>query len=103
MKYRQILFTAPGVAELLEKDLPIPEADDLLIKMEYTVLSAGTERDVLLGRPNSNYKFPAGLGYCGVGYVQRKGEAVNGLDIGDRFGPLLPPPPLPYTCCPAKP
>jgi 2-desacetyl-2-hydroxyethyl bacteriochlorophyllide A dehydrogenase len=84
MKCRQILFTDIGKAELLEQELPSLKVDDLLIKMEYTVVSAGTERDILLGRPNTNCSFPTSLGYCGVGYVQNKGELVNEFDIGDR-------------------
>jgi 2-desacetyl-2-hydroxyethyl bacteriochlorophyllide A dehydrogenase len=84
MQSRQILFTGPAVAELTQKTLPSPEADQVLVEMEYTAVSAGTERDNLLGRPNTASRFPAALGYSGAGYVIALGNTVKGVSIGDR-------------------
>jgi 2-desacetyl-2-hydroxyethyl bacteriochlorophyllide A dehydrogenase len=84
MKNRQILFTGPGMAELIEAGITAPKGDKVLVEMEYTVVSAGTERDVLLGRPNAARKFPAALGYCGIGVVRETGNEAQNFSKGDR-------------------
>jgi 2-desacetyl-2-hydroxyethyl bacteriochlorophyllide A dehydrogenase len=84
MKNRQIVFTSPGRAELVEVDFPALEADKILVETEYTLVSAGTERDALLGRPNTAHEFPARLGYCGTGVVRETGGAVRNFTKGDR-------------------
>jgi 2-desacetyl-2-hydroxyethyl bacteriochlorophyllide A dehydrogenase len=84
MKCRQILFTGPGRAELWERELPALEDDMVLVEMEYTVISTGTERDCLLGRPNTQHKFPAALGYCGVGSVSAVGGGIKQFRRNDR-------------------
>lgn len=84
MRVQQIYFTAPKVAQLLEKDRPALRADDVLVAMEYTVISGGTERACLLGMENTPQSFPMSLGYCGVGCVQEMGSAVDGCQLGDR-------------------
>ena len=84
MKRKQILFTKPGEAELLETEMLVPAEDDVLVKMEYTVVSGGTERANLLGTPNTGSTWPRGLGYCGIGYVIETGEKVTSVTKGDR-------------------
>ncbi|HEX2951886.1 MAG TPA: zinc-binding alcohol dehydrogenase [Armatimonadota bacterium] len=84
MRVKQIYFTAPKVAQLLELDRPTLRTDDVLVAMEYTVVSGGTERACLLGMENTPRSFPMSLGYCGVGVVQEMGSAVDGFQLGDR-------------------
>ena len=84
MKKKQIFFTAPRKAELLEVDIPPVGADDVQVRMEYTVVSGGTERANLLGMKNTSQKYPMSLGYCGVGRVTAIGEAVKSVAVGDR-------------------
>lgn len=84
MKKKQIIFTAPKTAALLEQDIPNLEPDDVRVKMEYTVVSAGTERDCILGRPNTPQRFPTSLGYCGIGCVDAVGKDVATVREGDR-------------------
>ena len=84
MKRKAIVFTAPYTAELLEQDTPELTSDGVLVRMEYTVVSGGTERAVITAAPNTGGKFPAQLGYCGVGYVQDIGADVKSVKIGDR-------------------
>ena len=84
MKKKQIFFTAPRKAELWEVDVPAVGADDVQVRMEYTVVSGGTERACLLGMNNTSQKYPMSLGYCGVGHVTRIGEAVKSVAVGDR-------------------
>ena len=69
MKRKQIIFTAPRTAELLETDVPVLSDKGVLVKTEYTVVSGGTERANILGLPNVPAGFPKQLGYCGIGYV----------------------------------
>lgn len=84
MKKQQIFFTAPKKAELWEKEIPQIDAEDVLVKMEYTVVSGGTEKSCLLASENTSKKFPMSLGYCGVGYVMSIGPQVKEIKPGDR-------------------
>ena len=84
MKKKQIFFTAPRKAELWEVDVPAVGADDVQVRMEYTVVSGGTERACLLGMNNTSQKYPMSLGYCGVGHVTQIGENVRSVAVGDR-------------------
>jgi 2-desacetyl-2-hydroxyethyl bacteriochlorophyllide A dehydrogenase len=84
MRNRQIVFTGPGRAELIEGDVSPPGEKGVLVEMEYTVISAGTEKDVLLGRPNTAHAFPASMGYCGIGIVRETGKGVKNFPEGSR-------------------
>ena len=85
-----ILFTAPGVAELCEGEIPELHAGEVLIRTERTAISAGTERANLLGDPNvsiatkGEVKFPRQSGYSASGLVVAVGEGVTSLCVGDR-------------------
>jgi threonine dehydrogenase-like Zn-dependent dehydrogenase len=88
MKTKQITFIAPGEAVLTENELPELNKGKLLVRMLYTVISGGTERDNLLGKPNSNVfqnskPFPKSLGYCGIGIIENKAEDSEGFSIND--------------------
>ncbi len=83
MKRQQILFTEPKIAQLIELDLlPIME-DEILVKMEYTVISGGTERANILSMSNTSQAFPKSLGYCGVGVVEKVGSDVKTFKTAD--------------------
>lgn len=84
MKRKQIVFTAPKRAEFLETDVPELGDKGVLVKMEYTVVSGGTERANILGMQNTPQVFPCSLGYCGVGYVEKTGDKVTRVKAGDR-------------------
>ena len=84
MKRKQILFTEIGKAELMELDLPELEDDEILTRMEYTVISGGTEYACLMGLNNTPRVFPMSLGYCGVGNVVQTGKCVKNIKCGDR-------------------
>ena len=94
MLNKQIFFTAVRKAELLENEIRKINKDEVLVKMEYTVISGGTERACILGMNNTSQKFPMSLGYCGVGYVEEIGQDVNKVCVGDRV--------LVYHGCHAK-
>lgn len=83
-KKKQIFFTEPEKAQLLDCEVPVVASDEILVRMEYTVISGGTERACLLGIQNTHQKFPMSLGYCGVGYVEEIGSDVKKVCNGDR-------------------
>ena len=85
MSKKQIIFTAVHTAELLEVDNPPIKDDEILTKMEYTVVSGGTERACIMGMENAGgMVFPKYLGYCGVGRVVEVGSKVTSVAAGDR-------------------
>lgn len=90
MKNPSIVFTAPGVAELLDQEIPTPKDDEVLIELAVTTLSSGTERALLVGDPNVNYSrspevsFPRTAGYSAGGTVVAVGKDVKTLSVGDR-------------------
>ena len=84
MNNKSIVFTAPKTAEVLDWELKPMEADSVKVKMDYTVISGGTERACILDLPNTNGKWPRRLGYCGVGFVTEIGKAVKSVAVGDR-------------------
>ena len=84
MKSKTIVFTKPQTAEFLEWEIRNMEGDLVKIKMEYTVVSGGTERAGIMGVQNTFQQYPMCLGYCGVGYVTEIGDAVKKVQIGDR-------------------
>lgn len=103
MKIKQIVFTASGIAELLERELRDElAAGEVLVRTAVTTLSSGTERDSLLGvngnaqkapapgedvgpRPIGDKEgFPKMLGYSGCGVIEAIGEGVTSVAPGDR-------------------
>jgi threonine dehydrogenase-like Zn-dependent dehydrogenase len=90
MKNQNIIFTAPGIAELIEREVGEPEAGKILVRTVRDTISAGTERANLVGNPNvspakgSNVTFPRQCGYSISGVVEAIGEGVEGFSVGDR-------------------
>lgn len=65
-----------------EGDLP---ADRLLVKTDFSAISAGTECAWISGNSNNaDQKFPFYPGYSAVGHVVRVGAAVKEFAVGDR-------------------
>ena len=84
MKSKRIVFTAVHCAELLDVELEEMKENEVLVEMEYTVVSGGTERACIMAMNNTYQKFPQSLGYCGVGRVVEIGSAVTKVGVGDR-------------------
>lgn len=84
MKSRTIVFTKPKTSELIMKELPDVAENEVKVKMEYTVVSGGTERACIMNMNNTSQRFPMSLGYCGVGFVSDIGGEVTKVSIGDR-------------------
>ena len=90
MTNTNIIFTAPCVAELVEKEMPHVGAGQVLLKNVITTISAGTERANLIGDPNvrgtqaPEVKFPRQSGYSAGAVVEAVGEGVTRVKVGDR-------------------
>ena len=84
MKSKTIVFTKPKTAELLLEETKAVNGNLVQVKMEYTVVSGGTERANIMGMNNTSQNFPMSLGYCGVGYVTQIGDRVEKIKIGNR-------------------
>ena len=86
MKRMQILFTDVAKAELLEREVADMADDEVVVKTEYSAISAGTERANLMGMPNvmAGDHFPKALGYCSVGVIVDAGKDIKNYKVGDR-------------------
>lgn len=91
MKTKQIVFTQINTAELLDMDYSHPEADEVLVELEYSALSNGTEKANITGMRNGPKQaentvpeFPRMLGYSASGRIVETGDEVNDLKVGDR-------------------
>lgn len=91
MKHKQIVFTEPNMAKLLDVDA-VDELSPNAVMVETVVstISCGTERANITGDPNVNgmgapeVKFPRTSGYNSAGIVVKKGANVTSVDVGDR-------------------
>lgn len=90
MKVKQIAFTSPCVAELIETEVGAPKADEVQVRLAVSTISSGTERSNLIGDPNVNVNgagsvsFPRCSGYSSSGVVEAVGENVTEFKVGDR-------------------
>lgn len=91
MKTKDIVFTAPKIAELQEQDVTDIGANDVLVKLAISSISTGTERANLVGEVNISVAsnatvahFPRTCGYSSAGVVEAVGENVTTIAVGDR-------------------
>ncbi len=87
---KAIVFTKPGVAELLDCDYRAPGEKEVVVETAFSTVSPGTEKANLIGDPNvagsreGSVVFPRYLGYSSSGVIVEKGSAVTEFEIGDR-------------------
>ncbi len=92
MQNPSIVFTAPNVAEVIDKPVPTVGSGEVLVRTVRSCISSGTERANLIGDPmiGTNVKdgakavFPRHLGYSLSGIVEGVGEGVESVKPGDR-------------------
>ncbi len=85
MKGKRIVFSSAGNAELEDFELPELQAGCVLLKTEYSALSAGTERACLVGMANTSKCFPQYPGYSVSGRIIETGPDVGEFHAGDRI------------------
>ncbi len=87
---KQIVFTKPFTAELLELPEREPAAHEVQVATAFSTVSCGTERANFTGDPNVNAGgepsviFPRYVGYSSSGTVIKVGAAVKSVRPGDR-------------------
>ena len=91
MKTKQIVFTAPYKAELLDEEYLAPTADEITVELSFSAISSGTEKANLIGQRNgtdvaedAEAKFPRRVGYSAAGRVIEVGSGVKDIAVGDR-------------------
>ena len=91
MKTKGIVFTKAYTAELLEIECPAPKRGEVTVQLEYSAISAGTEKANFTGQRNTismkdddEPTFPRTVGYSAAGTVTALGEGVTDLVIGDK-------------------
>jgi 2-desacetyl-2-hydroxyethyl bacteriochlorophyllide A dehydrogenase len=91
MKARQVVLLGPAAVEVREVELPAPAPNQILVKTEASVVSAGTELAVYTGTHQwlkdptlPDWKFPFRPGYSAAGEVVAVGSAVADWKPGDR-------------------
>ncbi len=93
MRGEAVVFTDVRKVRFMEVGLPEPGPEEVVIELEYSWISNGTESSFLYGerisgeqvtRPGDALPFPQVAGYQKVGIVRSLGESVKGLAIGDR-------------------
>lgn len=92
MKSKNIVFTEPCVAKLIEEDVCAPKGNEVLIKLAVSTISSGTERANLVGSKTVSWGcpeekealFPRRSGYSSAGVIEQVGENVTRFKAGDR-------------------
>jgi 2-desacetyl-2-hydroxyethyl bacteriochlorophyllide A dehydrogenase len=82
-KFTAVVFPEPNKAELREFELADPGTGEVQVRITTSGVSIGTEYLVLAGTfPFQEY--PCLVGYQSVGIVEKLGEGVTNLKLGDR-------------------
>ena len=90
MNAKQIVFTAPNKAELIEHPIPALAPHQVMVKTAVSTISCGTEKANITGDPNvsimagADVSFPRSSGYSSAGVVVAVGDAVTEVKVGDR-------------------
>ena len=82
-----VSFTAREHAELVEEELPPTGPDQVLVKVDYDLISAGTELAYYHELPNTGTtggRFPVVVGYSASGTVLEAGSQISDLKPGDK-------------------
>ena len=90
MKVKQVVVVAQNIVELQDCELDANLApDEILVRSEWTFISAGTElanytgREPMVFRPGSWCAYPAKPGYANVGTVLATGGRVTRCKVDD--------------------
>ncbi|MGI5819569.1 MAG: zinc-dependent alcohol dehydrogenase [Armatimonadota bacterium] len=81
---KAVCFTKADTAELLDVSWGDPGPEQVVVRMNVSGISAGTEGSILRGIRTHNGTFPLITGYQGAGVVEWAGDGVEGLREGQR-------------------
>ncbi|MFC5651217.1 hypothetical protein ACFPYJ_19320 [Paenibacillus solisilvae] len=93
MKGRGVVFTKKGIVRYQDVEVPEPGDEDIVIEVEHSWISIGTESSFLKGeritgeqpyREGDTLPFPQINGYQKVGIVTHIGSAVADIAVGER-------------------
>ncbi|TMV48945.1 zinc-binding alcohol dehydrogenase [Paenibacillus mesophilus] len=93
MKAHAVVFTDKGQVEYKEVEVPEPGDNDVVVDVEYSWISTGTESSYLRAerikgevpyKEGDPWPFPIVPGYQKVGIVRAVGAAVRGIEAGER-------------------
>lgn len=88
MKAKAVVFTEKGKIDVRELTLGKMADNEVMIDVEYSAISPGTERWCLTGMfhygKECYYTFPLVPGYQHAGYIAAVGKDVTSLKVGDR-------------------
>ncbi len=91
MKNMQIVFTEKDKAEITEPEISELLHCQVLVRLEYSTISNGTERANITGEINVSLNgnlteavFPRYGGYSSSGIVEAVGDGVTSVKVGDR-------------------
>lgn len=82
-----VVMEGPERLSLNRLSLPAPAPDELLVDIEWSGISTGTERLLWSGRmpPFPGMGYPLVPGYESVGRIRELGSAVTGFTVGQRI------------------
>jgi len=89
-KASRVVWLRPEVADLEPMLIAGPSADEILVEVDASLVSPGTERAFLIGLANTSQSFPSGAGYAATGKVLQVGRSVSDWKSGDRFAGIAP-------------
>jgi 2-desacetyl-2-hydroxyethyl bacteriochlorophyllide A dehydrogenase len=78
-----VVWTAPGLAELLRVEVPRAGDGEVTVEVLTSVVSSGTERAQYLRLPNTSVGFPHRPGYSAAGVVMAAGANIAKVKPGD--------------------
>jgi 2-desacetyl-2-hydroxyethyl bacteriochlorophyllide A dehydrogenase len=93
MKSKAVVFTAPRVVDVQHIECPEPTDDDVVVRVEQSWISNGTEGSYLRGERSDGDTpfaegdpppFPVVAGYQKTGIVEQVGSSVEGFEVGER-------------------
>ncbi len=91
MKNASIIFTAPKTVEIKYSEIPVPDFGQVVVKVEFSTISGGTERANLIGDKNLSWCnkpqeaiYPRQTGYSSAGIIHSVGDGVTDFKVGDR-------------------
>lgn len=82
MTTRAIVFRAANEPTIEDLPLPDPRDDEVIVRVEYSGVSIGTEQSIFSGARTHNGTFPLVGGYMAAGVVER--TVAGGPGVGER-------------------